>query len=81
MTLGAGRVHFGRAKRVVLRHRPSRLPASGAIAGGKKPALETSAVYQPGRSTGAFSYATHACVVAVDPGTGIVEVLDYVACR
>jgi CO/xanthine dehydrogenase Mo-binding subunit len=54
---------------------PERLPE------GEEPALETSAVYQPGRSTGAFSYATHACVVAVDPGTGIVEVLDYVACH
>ena len=72
---------FRRAKRLVLRHRPGRLPASGALPEGEEPALETSAVYQPGRSTGAFSYATHACVVAVDPGTGIVELLDYVACH
>ena len=27
---------------------------------------------------GTFSYATHAAFVAVDPGTGIVEVIDYV---
>jgi carbon-monoxide dehydrogenase large subunit len=38
-------------------------------------------VYEPGRSTGAFSYATHACTVAVDPGTGVVEILDYVVCH
>ncbi len=28
--------------------------------------------------TGTFSYATHAAVVAVTPGTGAVEILDYV---
>ncbi len=27
---------------------------------------------------GTFSYACHACVVAVDPGLGAVEILDYV---
>jgi carbon-monoxide dehydrogenase large subunit len=54
---------------------PERLPE------GEDPALEVSAVYQPGRSTGAFSYATHACSVAVDPGTGYVEILDYVVCH
>jgi carbon-monoxide dehydrogenase large subunit len=54
---------------------PERLPE------GEEPALEVNAVYQPGRSTGAFSYATHACVLAVDPGTGHVEILDYVVCH
>ncbi|MEL3890183.1 xanthine dehydrogenase family protein molybdopterin-binding subunit [Ferrovibrio sp. MS7] len=54
---------------------PERLPE------GMEPSLEASVVYEPGRSTGAFSYATHACVVAVDPGTGLVEVLDYVVCH
>jgi aerobic carbon-monoxide dehydrogenase large subunit len=54
---------------------PERLPV------GEEPGLEASAVYQPGRSTGAFSYATHACTVAVDPGTGQVEILDYVVCH
>ncbi|HVL74296.1 MAG TPA: molybdopterin cofactor-binding domain-containing protein, partial [Beijerinckiaceae bacterium] len=54
---------------------PERLPA------GMEPALEASVVYEPGRSTGAFSYATHVCTVAVDPGTGLVEVLDYVVCH
>jgi carbon-monoxide dehydrogenase large subunit len=54
---------------------PERLPVD------EEPALEANAVYQPGRSTGAFSYATHACTVAVDPGTGQVEILDYVVCH
>jgi len=54
---------------------PERLPP------GEEPALECVAVYEPGRSTGAFSYATHACVVAVDPGTGTIELLDYVVCH
>jgi carbon-monoxide dehydrogenase large subunit len=54
---------------------PERLPS------GEEPALEANAVYEPGRSTGAFSYATHACTVAVDPGTGLVELLDYVVCH
>ncbi|MEP9379341.1 xanthine dehydrogenase family protein molybdopterin-binding subunit [Aquabacter sp. CN5-332] len=54
---------------------PERLPE------GEDPALEESAVYQPGRSTGAFSYATHACTVALDPGTGLIEILDYVVCH
>lgn len=54
---------------------PERLPS------GEQPSLEASAVYEPGQSTGAFSYATHACVVAVDPGVGTVEILDYVVCH
>lgn len=54
---------------------PERLPT------GVPPALEESAVYEPERSTGAFSYASHACTVAVDPGTGKVELLDYVVCH
>ena len=54
---------------------PERLPT------GMDPALEASVVYQPSQSSGAFSYATHACVVAVDTGTGLVEVLDYVVCH
>ena len=54
---------------------PERLPT------GEEPSLEANAVYEPTRSTGAFSYATHACTVAVDPGTGLAEVLDYVVCH
>jgi carbon-monoxide dehydrogenase large subunit len=79
--LADGKVYFGEQSvsfaeigQAAFLH-PERLPA------GEEPALETSAVYQPGRSTGAFSYASHACVLAVDPGTGHVEVLDYVVCH
>jgi carbon-monoxide dehydrogenase large subunit len=79
--LSNGRVHVGTQSvsfhdvaQAAFLH-PERLPV------GEDPALEVNAVYQPGRSTGAFSYATHACVVAVDPGTGHVEILDYVVCH
>lgn len=40
--------------------------------------LEVTAGYKPVRDTGTFSYATHAAVVAVDPDTGEIEILDYV---
>jgi carbon-monoxide dehydrogenase large subunit len=81
VTLGGGKVSFGTqsvgfaeiAEAAYLH--PERLPT------GEEPALEANAVYEPGRSTGAFSYATHACTVAVDPGTGTVELLDYVVCH
>ena len=44
---------------------------------GTGPVLEVTATYEPRESGGAFSYATHAAVVAVDPDTGAVELLDY----
>ncbi|MGD9840078.1 MAG: xanthine dehydrogenase family protein molybdopterin-binding subunit [Afipia sp.] len=79
--LADGKVYFGEQSvtfaeigQAAFLH-PERLPV------GEEPALEATAVYQPGRSTGAFSYATHTCVVAVHPGTGHVEVLDYVVCH
>jgi carbon-monoxide dehydrogenase large subunit len=81
VTLSEGHAHFG-MQSVTLAEiceaaflHPERLPV------GEEPALEATAVYEPGRSTGAFSYATHACTVAVDPGTGVVEILDYVVCH
>jgi carbon-monoxide dehydrogenase large subunit len=40
--------------------------------------LEVTAGYRPARDTGTFSYATHAALVAVDAGTGLIEILDYV---
>jgi len=40
--------------------------------------LELTAGYRPKRDTGTFSYAAHAAVVAVDPETGAVEILNYV---
>ena len=45
---------------------------------GESPLLETTATYEPEESGGVFSFGTHACVVAVDPETGVVEILDYV---
>jgi aerobic carbon-monoxide dehydrogenase large subunit len=44
---------------------------------GEQPLLEVTATYEPGDSGGVFSYGTHAAVVAVDPDTGKVEILDY----
>ena len=43
---------------------------------GTEPGLAESYSYDPASAT--FSYATHACRVAVDPGTGLVDVEDYV---
>ncbi|MCY4193767.1 MAG: molybdopterin-dependent oxidoreductase, partial [bacterium] len=43
---------------------------------GSEPGLVASHSYDPASPT--FSYATHACRVAVDAGTGQVEVEDYV---
>lgn len=40
--------------------------------------LETTQGFKPKVDTGSFTYATHACTVAVDPQTGRVEILDYV---
>src|SRR5690606_39359426 len=40
--------------------------------------LEVTVGYKPAVDTGCFTYASHAAVVAVDPQTGAVEILDYV---
>src|SRR4029079_10174013 len=53
--------------------RPERLPANVDTQG-----LEASVAFKPKRDTGAFSYASHAVAIAVDPQTGGVEILDYV---
>jgi aerobic carbon-monoxide dehydrogenase large subunit len=44
---------------------------------GVDPLLDATAIYEPAISTGVYSYATHGAVVAVDPETGFVELLDY----
>jgi carbon-monoxide dehydrogenase large subunit len=44
---------------------------------GMNPLLEVTATYEPTESGGVYSYGTHAVVVAVDPDTGEVEILDY----
>lgn len=53
--------------------RPHLLP-SDADPGG----LEVTTGYKPKVDSGAFTYASHAVTVAVDPETGHVEILDYV---
>jgi carbon-monoxide dehydrogenase large subunit len=52
--------------------RPDHLPA------GMNPLLDATATYEPTDSGGVFAYGMHAVVVAVDPESGTVELLDYV---
>jgi carbon-monoxide dehydrogenase large subunit len=52
--------------------RPDQLP------NGMAPLLETVATYEPTDSGGVFAYGTHAVVVAVEPESGVTELLDYV---
>jgi len=49
-----------------------------ALPPGVDPLLDATATYEPAVSTGVYSYATHGAVVAVDPETGKVELIDYV---
>jgi len=51
---------------------PDELPPDVDVGG-----VEVTVGYRPERDSGAFSYATHAAVVAVDPELGAVEILDY----
>ena len=53
--------------------RQDRLPA------GTEPIIDATATYSPELDTGVFCYCTQAAVVAVDPGDGSVEIIDYVA--
>jgi len=55
---------------------PQRMPANVDGAG-----LEVTVGYKALRDTGTFSYAAHACAVAVDPELGTVEILDYRICE
>jgi len=52
---------------------PQNLPADVDTGG-----LDVTAGYRAERDSGTFTYATHAAVVAVDPATGVIELLDYV---
>ncbi len=54
--------------------RPEQLPDDVNTMG-----LEVTEGYKPKVDTGVFTYASHAAVVAVDPETGLVEILDYAA--
>jgi len=44
---------------------------------GVEPLLDATVTYEPAVSTGVYSYATHGAVVAVDPETGAIELLDF----
>ena len=68
----SGRIAVAEIARTWYR-RPQDLPADVDPGG-----LELTAGYKAKRDTGTFSYAAHAAVVAVDPETGEVEILDYV---
>ncbi|MGH7102246.1 MAG: xanthine dehydrogenase family protein molybdopterin-binding subunit, partial [Acetobacteraceae bacterium] len=78
VTLEAGQVRSGQAEISIaeIAHTwylaPQRLPANVDPGG-----LEVTAGYKPKSDHGTFSYATHAALVAVDPGVGLVEILDY----
>ena len=72
--IGRGRERHAARGRPRLVSAASESAAPTSIKGG----LEVTTGYRPARDTGTFSYATHAAMVAVDPGTGLVEILDYV---
>src|SRR6478672_1436548 len=44
---------------------------------GMEPLLDATGTYEPSETGGVFAYGTHAVVVAVEPDTGVVEILDY----
>jgi len=79
VTVAGGRVVAGTSS-VTLREvarawylQPQTLPAEIDSGG-----LDVTAGYRAARDSGTFTYAAHAAVVAVDPATGVIEILDYV---
>ncbi|AMN40766.1 xanthine dehydrogenase family protein molybdopterin-binding subunit [Rhodoplanes sp. Z2-YC6860] len=44
---------------------------------GMDPLLDATSTYEPTETSGVFAYGTHAVVVAVEPDTGAIEILDY----
>jgi carbon-monoxide dehydrogenase large subunit len=60
----------------VFYRRPQDLP-EGVDGGG----LEVTSGYRAVRDSGTFSYAAHACTVAVDTRSGAVRILDYAICE
>lgn len=55
---------------------PQRMPVDVDPAG-----LEVTVGYKAARDSGTFSYAVHACALAVDLELGTVELLDYAICE
>src|SRR5262249_30645796 len=68
----AGRIAVADVARTWYR-RPQDLPGDVDPGG-----LEVTAGYKAKRDTGTFSYAAHAAVLAIDPETGELEIMDYV---
>lgn len=68
----SGNVTFEEVARVWHRN-PEELPADIDPAG-----VEVTSGFRPKPDNSPFSYATHACIVSVDPELGQVEILDYV---
>lgn len=68
-----GEVDFAEIGRVWYLH-PEELPDNVHLAG-----VEVTMGYRPEPDSGAFSYASTAAVVAVDPDLGSIEILDYLA--
>jgi carbon-monoxide dehydrogenase large subunit len=77
VTIVAGAAHAGQASvpvgeiARVANIRPEMLPPDVS------PGLEATATYEPPDSGGVYSYGVHATVIAVDPETGVVELLQY----
>jgi carbon-monoxide dehydrogenase large subunit len=67
----SGKVTFGEIA-YAANVRQEHLPA------GMDPLLDVTATYEPSETSGVFAYGTHAAVVAVEPETGVIEILDYV---
>jgi carbon-monoxide dehydrogenase large subunit len=44
---------------------------------GMEPLLDVTGTSAPAETGGVFAYGTHAVVVAVEPDTGVIEILDY----
>ena len=66
------------ARSASTRSRSSRMSRQEQLPTGMEPLLEAIGTYEPTVSGGVFAYGTHAVVVAVDPDSGVVELLDYV---
>ncbi len=64
-------VDFAEAGRVWYLN-PEELPPDVDVGG-----VEATVGYRPEQDSGAFSYSTHAAIVAIDPELGAVEILDY----
>ncbi|MEA2903050.1 MAG: aerobic carbon-monoxide dehydrogenase large subunit [Alphaproteobacteria bacterium] len=62
---------------IAIKHDMARAPGGGALALGELAGISTEGVFASSKRT--YSYGAHAAHVAVDPKTGHVELLDYVA--